>query len=170
MCFKNAEKINPHDFVKLFNTWIPESPEIFIDVADYQHVKNGPVIYLAGYHTDYILDHSNGRLGLMMNQKSSMDGDSRQKILGTFIPFLKRCQLLQDEFVTDEIEFMVNDRALVPNEKKSFDEIKPILEELGKKIWGGVVLSHESNPRIRFAARLKGSNEVSIADMIKVIG
>src|SRR5690606_15524340 len=52
---------NPHDWFKAFGTWIPDSPEVFVDVADYSHVQDGPVIFLSGHNECYSLDATGRR-------------------------------------------------------------------------------------------------------------
>lgn len=172
--FTNAATAKPEDFFRIFNTWIPDSPEIFIDVADYRHVQDGPLTLLAGYHADFVLDHGDRELGFLYCRKSAMEGDNAQKIKQTLKDFLKGCERLTADatfggklaFETDSLVFTINDRALVPNTKESFDAIKPLLQDIGNKIYGSADLVPDSDSRRRFSVRIVGKNAPDLSAMI----
>ncbi len=172
--FKNPEAAKPADFFKVLNKWIPDSPEIFIDVADYRHVQDGPWTLLAGYHADFVLDHGDRKLGFLYSQKSAMEGDNTQKIVSTLVDFLKGCdRLLKDplfsgklSFDTSSLEFIVNDRALVPNNKESFEMVKPLLQSIAEKIYGNANLIQDANPRRRFSIHIAGKKNPGLDEII----
>lgn len=163
--FKNPEAVKPHDFFKVFNQWIPDSPEIFIDVADYEHVQDGPITFLAGYHADYVLDHTDHKYGLMMNQKTPLEGTNEEKVASTLKSFLKRAaQLVQNpllkglNFDLSQIQLVINDRALVPNEATSQKALVPLLEKALKPLVGdGLTFTRDENPRVRFNLTVKAA-------------
>ena len=111
------------EFFKEFNEWIPNSKEIFIDVADYHHVKDGPVVLIVGHFADFIIDASDDKIGLVHRYKRNLAGSNTQKLAETFASLLHRAQQLaqsknfHDPLVFDSscVEFFINDRALFPN-------------------------------------------------------
>lgn len=158
--FKNPAVAKPDDFFRVFNTWIPDSPEIFIDVADYQHVHDGPVTLLAGHHVDYALDDTDRRRGFLYARKQPLTGDNASKISGSFSDFTETCKKLADDplfegqlqFKTDELLFLINDRGIAPNTKETLNAIKPELEKFfSKQGIGPVTLTHRADPKQRFS-------------------
>src|SRR5215510_11556472 len=57
--------------VRVFHRWIKERvlSEQLVDVADYSHVHRGPHVALIGHGSDYYLDDSEGRPGLLYFRK-----------------------------------------------------------------------------------------------------
>ena len=184
--FKDAESAKPNSsaealakpdlFFRVFNSWIPNSPEIFVDVADYKHVHDGPLVLLAGYYVDYALDHTDRRPGFLSSRKQEVKGSALEKIKSSLLEFLKAAQRLSEDpafggklqFATNELLFIVNDRALAPNTPASFSELKPVLEEVFYKVIGNKEfnLEHLSNPRQRFSVRITCKEEPGLKQMI----
>lgn len=175
--FKNPKDVAVLDFVKVFNKWIPQSPEIFIDVADYKHVPDGPWILLAGYHADFALDNADYKLGFLMNQKSSLEGDNKHKLVKSFGDYIKRCQsLLTDEVMQGKLkldlsclELIINDRGLVPNNQESFAALSVELNEFADRILGGATLTHHDEKRRRFTVTFKPKNELTVEGLLKKV-
>ena len=170
--FKDPSEARPDDFFRVFNTWIPDSPEIFIDVADYQHVHDGPITLLAGHYADLMLDDTDRRRGFLYARKQPMEGNNAAKISESFKAFTKACRRLSDDplfegglsFKTDEILFTINDRALAPNTSATFQGVKPDLETffsalLGK---GNFTLIHQDDPKQRFSVIISAKKELPI--------
>ena len=64
----------PHEWFKAFAPWIPDSPEVFVDVADYAHVEDGPVVFLSGHNVCYSLDSAGRRHGLLYERRQPAEG------------------------------------------------------------------------------------------------
>lgn len=175
--FKNPQDIVPLDFVKVFNRWIPNSPEIFIDVADYKHVADGPWILLAGYHTDYALDNADKKLGFLMNQKSAMMGNNQSKLKDTFCSYIKHAlALLKDDIFQGktkldltQVEFTVNDRGLVPNTTESYKALSEELNAFSTQFLNGATLKHHDDKRRRFSVSFLLDQEIILEDLLKKI-
>lgn len=177
ICFKDAVTAKPDLFFKVFNTWIPGSPEIFVDVADYQHVHDGPLVLLAGHYVDYALDATDRRLGLLYSRKQAMEGASGEKVRLSLLDLLKATQRLEEDpafggtlkFTTNELLLIVNDRALTPNTPASFSELKPILQEILSKTFGSKEfnLEHLSHPKQRFSVKINSKHESNLKEMIQ---
>lgn len=153
---------DPQTFFKVFNDWIPDSPEIFVDVADYSHVTDGPLTVLVGNKVDCMLDNADGRAGFVYATKHDTPVGDEKGLLAT----LAKAVLFADRLVGDarfggklqintgEIEIIVNDRALAPNTSQTFQNAQKDLEKVLEKIWGSKPkLKHEEKPRRRFGVR-----------------
>ena len=64
-------------FIPLFHRWIQKKTVegLLIDVADYQHVPEGPGILLMGHEGNYAMDMANGRPGLLYSRKREWGDD-----------------------------------------------------------------------------------------------
>lgn len=174
--FKNPGAAKPADFFKVFNTWIPNSPEIFIDVADYQHVHDGPWTLLVGHILDYALDHSDRRLGFLYNRKKPMDGSTAEKLANSLRDFLKACLRLEQDpifsgklsLATHELLFLINDRAIAPNTTDTFNAIRPELRTLCDRVYGkgAYTLSHRDPPKQRFSIAIRAKQAPSLAECL----
>ncbi len=177
--FKDPAEARPDDFFRVFNTWIPDSPEIFIDVADYQHVHDGPLTVLIGHFADYALDETDRRRGLLYSCKRSLEGDTGDKIRTTLASVLKAAdRLVKDpffegrlHFLTNELELIINDRAIAPNEDETFSALSPDLNRVMKSLYGegGYQFNHLKNPKKRFAVRIASTKTFSLPELIQKI-
>lgn len=167
----------PDRFFKIFNTWIPDSPEIFVDVADYQHVTDGPLTVLVGHYVDYVLDLTDNELGLMYRRKRDLDGDNKAKINDTLHEALKGFHRMEQErefsgklkFDTSLLEFIVNDRAAAPNNKKTWETLKPDMENVLNKVFGTGKYSlnyDPDDPRTRFRLTISAKEKQELSKLI----
>lgn len=160
----NPEIFDSTLLFKIFNTWIPASPEVFVDVADYRHVKDGPLVILVGHFVDYAWDHADYQHGFLYNGRQPTEGSNQEKIVNSLTAFLKAAKRFRDapewktkpQFKTDELTFLVNDRGLVPNTEDTFKQVKPELEQvMGQILQTPAEIIHQNNPKQRFSARIK---------------
>lgn len=167
---------DPSVFFKVFNTWIPESPEIFVDVADYRHVHDGPLTALIGHDEDYWLDASGRRPGLLYNRRTPMEGTNEEKIKTTLGSTIKACRRIEQDpafggkirFRTNEFLFLINDRGAAPNTKEAYGEVKPEIEKVLGRVLDGqsFSLEHLSDPKQRFGAKITLPKEVPIQNLL----
>lgn len=153
---KDPSAIKLSDAIAVFHQWIRESlcPEMLIDVADYEHVHEGPGILLIGHEANYSLDNRLGRLGLLYNRKAALDGTFQSRLAQAHKAALAACDRLEQEapfkgklqFDRNAIEFFVNDRLLAPNTDETWQALKPELE----KYFPGATLEHTGEPRDLF--------------------
>ncbi len=177
---ENPDKTRPDDFFKVFNSWIPASPEIFIDVADYQHVQDGPLTVLVGHDADYWLDATDRRVGLLYNHRQPMEGSNAQKLQRTFVDALSAARRLEREaelggrirFRTDEFLFLINDRGLAPNTGQTYTGLKPDMEEWAAGIFGknSFSLDHQSQPQKRFSVKITSLHKNPLDSLLKKLG
>lgn len=174
---KDPSWARPDIFFKVFNTWIPQSPEIFIDVADYQHVHDGPLTLLVGHYVDYALDAADSRLGLVYSCKKPMEGDNRSKLALTLRSLLLAGKRLEADplfegklsLLPHELDFIVNDRALAPNAEQTYKELKPELDWLFSELYGEgqYSLEPEKNPKKRFAVEITSRKSLTLDELLQ---
>ncbi len=131
--------INPADFTAIFHRWIQEQifeNHLLIDIADYQHVYQGPSIVLVGYEADFIIDLTRGQAGLLYVRKRSWpEGDLTKRIHTVLTSVTSAAKLLEEEdsleatLDLEKLELFFSDRLNTPNES----EIYPALQESVQK-------------------------------------
>ena len=72
-------------FVPIFHEWIRERAldMVLLDVADYAHVPDGPGVVLIAHEATFSLDRSDGRFGLLAQQRRPITGDAGDAIATT---------------------------------------------------------------------------------------
>ncbi len=168
---------NVHEWFKALGTWIPDSPEVFVDVADYSHVQDGPVIFLSGHNVAYSLDGTGRRLGLLYERRQPAEGSNAEKLNESFTSTLQHAALLEADgtfknkpkFLVGDVKFFVNNRGIAPNKDATFATLKPELEALLNKVYGAgaYTLTREPDTRQRFTVHVKAKAAVSVAEALK---
>ena len=168
---------DPHEWFRVFGTWIPDSPEVFVDVADYSHVEDGPVVFLAGHQACYSLDGTGRRLGLLYDRRLPLEGSNAEKLRDSLLALLRAAQRLEGEasfakkpvFLAGDLKLIVNNRALSPNAEETLAAIRPDLESLLGKICGpgNFSLSRDADPRKRFGVKVKAASPVTVDAALK---
>ena len=171
---------DPHEWFRVFGTWIPDSPEVFVDVADYSHVEDGPVVFLSGLHACYSLDGTGHRLGLLFDRRFPEDGNNAEKLAGSLGKALQAAKRLEDDatfakkpvFLAGDLSLIVNNRALAPNTEATFAAVKPELEAVLGKIFGAGAFSlkRDPDPKQRFMVRVKASKPIAVAEALQRLG
>jgi hypothetical protein len=145
-------------YVPLFHRWIQQSvlDEMVYDVASYTHVPQGTGVLLVGHASDYSIDQSEGRPGLLYSRKRDLPQGSSlvQDALGRA---LRARQLLAAEtridapraFGTKEVLFRFPDRLHVQNDDAGFALVRPAVEAALKELLPGesYQLAREGEPR-----------------------
>src|SRR3954453_6693965 len=94
-------------FVPVFHSFIqtPALPDhLLIDVADYQHVPDGPGTLLVAHEANFYMDHAvGGKLGLLYQRKQPFAGTGsfRQRLAHTFAATLRAAARLEDDLAFD---------------------------------------------------------------------
>lgn len=173
--FENPETVNLADFGAVFNTWIQQQrlDELLIDVADYLHVHNGPGIMLIGHEADYSLDNRAGRLGLLYNRKEQIEGTTEEKLVQAVRAALIAAQILEKEnglkFNGSEVQFIVNDRLLVPNTAETFAALEAEFKSFFDQLYNSAEYSHSHNydRRERFTVNVKTESKFDVETLLK---
>ena len=174
---ENPAEAEPEEWFKVFSTWIPDAPEIFIDVADYKHVPDGPVILLVGHYVNYSLDATGRKPGLLYDYKHPVEGTNEEKIRTSLIGILQVAKRLEEDagfkhkpkFKTGELQLIVNSRAAAPNTPATLEAVKPDLAQVLSKAFGegAFTLEHLTDPRQRFSVRISAQGAPDPAGAIK---
>jgi hypothetical protein len=169
-----------HNWFKAFGTWIPDSPEVFVDVADYSHVQDGPVVFLSGHNECYTLDATSRRLGLLYERRQPAEGPNADKLQSSFKTLLAHAALLEADavfpvkpkFLAGDMKFILNNRAIAPNTDATLTSLKPELDALFTKVYGAgnYTLKREQDARQRFMVHVKSNTPMSVADALKKLG
>jgi hypothetical protein len=171
---------DPHDWFKAFATWIPDSPEVFVDVADYSHVQDGPVIFLSGHNEAYTLDATTRRLGLLYERRQPAEGTNAEKLYASFKTLLDHAARVEADatfktapkFLAGDVKFIINNRAVAPNDDTTLATVKPELDALLSKVYGadGYTLEREQDKRQRFMVHVKAKAPVTVSEALKNLG
>jgi hypothetical protein len=139
---KDASRVKQSELIPVFHGWIQRgaiADEMLIDVADYEHVVEGPGVMLIAHGAQYGLDQTKGRTGLLYShRRSRVDGGFEQALSYSVRQALRACALLQKEdalggrlaFSGQEIMVRINDRLLAPNVAETW----PAVEGAARKV------------------------------------
>ena len=118
---------------------------------------------LIGHGTDYVMDETDGRQGLLFNRKR-LGPAPALRLEDTFRRTLHAALLLEADpalagtlkFTTDELLFRINDRLAAPNTAQTFAAVRPELEAFCKDAFQGaaVELTHLPSPRTLFSVEI----------------
>ena len=166
-------------FVEIFHRWIQErrlKDELMVDVADYTHVQDGPVILVCdGAH--YSLDEADGRFGLVYCVKrhpaSSVDPTSRLR--HALRALVRASRQLEAEsalkgrlrFRSDEILFRFHNGP-VALDSASISELETTTERVVSHLFAGtseVALQRLRGPRpLTLRVRVTGAPPLPVLD------
>lgn len=154
--------------IPVFHRWIQQNTvpgHLLIDVADYQQVPQGPGIMLIANEAFFGLDQSRGRLGLLYNRRTVLDGTVEERLRQAVEAALSACSLLEQapefegrlRFDAGDLEVSVNDRLLAPNTSETFQKLEPSLRQVFDQLWGQGTyqLVHEGEARELFRVRAR---------------
>lgn len=179
---QSPNDLNQDDLVTVFHSWIQNRTVegLLIDVADYQHVKNGPGVILIGDQLDYALDMKGGRPGLLLRRKYRGESAlSRQyRLCEALILSMQASHQLElysslkgrVAFRRDEIEIAFPDRLNAPNIPATFAEYSPDITAVLERI---VARSStelrpvSSDPREAFAVNIHVTEALDLARSIE---
>ena len=167
-------------FINIFHSWIRASDGDYYDLADYSHMHAGPGILLIAHEANISIDNTGNRLGLLYNQKQSLQGSNREKLHSIFRLALDYCRRIEGEpslqgkfkFRGDETLILINDRLLAPNTEETFRALRPDLEDLARTLYGGAdfTLRRNTDPKQRFTVQIKASSAFETEALLKNLG
>ena len=157
------------ELVPVFHRWIQQGAipgHLLIDVADYDHVPEGPGILLVAHEGNLGMDLIGGKLGLLYYRKQPLDGDLPARLRACVGTALHACRLLERDatlagrvrFNAGALEIFANDRLHAPNEPATYDAFQPILADLQRTLYGDAAVSatRPTDARSRFGVTLAG--------------
>ena len=158
-------KVPLTDFIDIFHGWIQATDGVYHDVADYSHMQAGPGIVLVADDANVSIDETGNRRGLLYSQKGKLSGSNIEKLSTVLRSALENCQRLEQDpalrgklrFVGNQVEILVNDRLVAPNTRDAFEEIKPEIDFLGRRLYSTTnftLLRNHEDPRHRLNVTL----------------
>lgn len=154
--------------------------ELLVDVADYAHVQDGPGVVLVGDGSDYYVDLSSGRPGLLYSRKRRGPEDALDCVVDAFRRALAACRLLEQEssleppfrFLTNELLFKINDRLEAENSETSFSELAPTLDRALARLYGAGAFSmrREGTPKELLTVRVNAPGAPGVAELLDRLG
>jgi hypothetical protein len=158
-------KVPLTDFIDIFHGWIQATDGVYHDVTDYSHMQAGPGIVLVADDANVSIDETGNRRGLLYSQKGKLSGSNIEKLSTVLRSALENCQRLEQDpalrgklrFVGNQVEILVNDRLVAPNTRDAFEEIKPEIDFLGRRLYASTnftLLRNHEDPRYRLNVTL----------------
>jgi hypothetical protein len=150
------------DAIAVFHRWIQDKrlPEMMIDVSDYEHVPSGPGIILVCHEAIYGLDQGKGKLGLVYNRRTALNGSVEDRLRQAVQSAESAAALLEQEpefagnlrFDRQAWEVSVNDRMLAPNTAETWNSLEPVIGKVFDALLGpgNYRLQHHPDPRELF--------------------
>ncbi len=142
--FFTAADISLEKVVPVFQRWIQRQAVagLLIDVADYQHVQNGPGVILIGDEGDYAIDLNGGRAGMLYLRKRQMPATLQAALVLAFRLNIAASLALQTEsslgkpemdYSCAHITFL--DRLNTPNSLETFAALQAEVETFAAALY-----------------------------------
>jgi hypothetical protein len=138
------------DIVAIFHRWIQDqalADHLLIDVADYDHVHDGPGTILIASEANIHLDHGQGQPGLLYVRKRPIIGadtlvDRLRYVLNAARTTAARLEREPElagrlHFSTDELWIQSNDRLAAPNSDAGFAAMRSAITSVAEGLGGG---------------------------------
>ena len=133
--------INATEFVPVFHSWIRNKKlkdHLMIDVADYNHVPEGPGTLLVTHEGNYSLASDDGKLSLLYQRKRFQEGTISVRLNTALKAVLNAAEFLEQEaefkgrlsFERKRFWVISNDRLNLPNTEQGFEQLRPALAEI----------------------------------------
>ena len=176
---QNPEQVDLEPLIPVFHRWIQdqEDEELLLDVADYQHVHEGPGVVLIGHEGDYSVDRTDNRLGVRYNRKAVLEGTNQDRLKQAARAALMACQRLEAEprlegrirFNGQEIDVFINDRLLAPNHDATREAVNSDFQTFAQKLFrgNGYSLSYGNDTRKLFAVSVKADQPFSLTGLLE---
>jgi len=137
-----GERIHPAEFIPIFHEWIQKQVfenHLLIDVHNYSHIHEGPGILLVAHQSNFSIDMTDDRMGLLYYRKQPVE-----TLTEIIKPAVEGCRLLENDprlrdrlrFHIDEVLVVTNDRLLAPNNDETFSTFEPQLSSALNQVLG----------------------------------
>ena len=160
----------------VFQQWIQlhaVEEHMAIDVAEYDHVPDGPGTVLVTLEANLYLDHLDRRPGLSYQRKQPLPGPFADRLATVFRYTLEAAARLEQHpglrFRTDEITVRIADRLLAPNTPETFESVRRDLEAFTLKLFGPkspLELTHNPAPNKLFEVTIKSATAATVGDLL----
>jgi hypothetical protein len=170
-------EVSGETWFRVLSSWIPTTPdEVLVDVADYGHVKTGPLTVLVGHDANYAIDNSDGRLGLVYARKQPLEGDLSVRLRTVLRATLKACRRIEADpavdgtrFKGDECLVTFNDRLEAPNTEAAFEAVRPAVSRELEALFGvdSVSLKPEADAKRPLSLKAIFNKDLGIEALLK---
>jgi hypothetical protein len=144
--YADSAAVPDETFIPIFHRWIRDRALdlVFIDVADYAHVPDGPGVMLVTDAIAFALDRSDGRFGLLAQQRRPGHGSTADAIALALRQTLDVADALEREralagklsFVRNAFRLEINDRLAAPaNDDASYLALRPSIEGAAQRVF-----------------------------------
>jgi hypothetical protein len=172
--------IDTHRSVRVYHRWIKERvlPEQLIDVADYSHVHHGPRVALIGHGSDYYLDDSEGRPGLLYFRKRAAP-PPHERLADAFRHCLTAARLLENDpgfdapprFGAGEVRLRFVDRLQAPNTDAGYEPLRELVEHFLAELYRTPVeIEREGTEREPLSLRIEAEQAPTIDVLLERLG
>jgi hypothetical protein len=178
--FATPSAFRPRDLVPVFHRWIQSQAlpgHQLIDVADYDHVHEGPGIVLVSHEANLHADQGMGKPGLLYRRKHPIPGSFRDRLRSTFTHALQAAALLESDAAlagranvhTHEGSFLIFDRLLAPNTPQTFQSVRSELEAFLKELYGvpSIKLTYVEKPEELFEVAFRSARPVPASTLLE---
>ncbi len=130
--------------IGVFHDWIRTralSDDVMVDVADYAHVHEGPMLLLVCHEGHYVIDRGRGRLGLAyVRRRGPSAGSAVLNAVRSLRRVLNVASLLERdaagaEVDTKTLEIRVFDRLLAANTGETWRWLEPTIAAAVETVW-----------------------------------
>jgi len=174
----DGSALRPRELVPIFHRWIQQQAlhdQLLIDVADYQHVPEGPGVMLVAHQGNFSLDLGGGRMGLAYIRKVPAPGSLADRLRTLAGTALEACRLLEGDaalggrlrFRGDELYLFANDRLRAANTPELAAAFRPAVQEFVRVLYGDAActITAESDPRERLGVHVKAASPVRLSEL-----
>ncbi|HLV33716.1 MAG TPA: hypothetical protein VKY59_01325 [Spirillospora sp.] len=175
----NPAVIDLPKFGPVFQRWIQRDwvEGLLIDVANYDHVPQGPGVILIGDEGDYALDIRDGRPGLMYTRKRQMAATLQDTLHTVFRLTVIAAQKVETEPTLKGITFDYSqaqvtflDRLNTPNTPEVFAAIQAEIKAFAVDLYAGADISTElayTDPREPLSLHVRAAGPVDASSLIE---
>lgn len=130
--------------IGVFHTWIRTgaiTDDVLVDVADYAHVHEGPMLLLVCHEGHYVIDRSRGQLGLAyLRRRGASAGSAAANAERTLRRLVHVARLLERDAPgavvgTDSLEIRVLDRLHASNTDDTWRWLEPTIATAIESVW-----------------------------------
>jgi hypothetical protein len=163
-------RLNPDPVLEIFARWRTEEGEELVDLADYAHLAEGPLVVLIGHRYNLAIDTSGGRAGIQYCSKKGLSGSPAGRFSAVIKAGLAKARRLVAEpgFPPgvrprpEQIEVVLNDRLSLPNDDEADREIRPALTQALDLLYGNanytLTRDPDSSRRLCYRAEAPAQN------------
>jgi len=166
----------------IFDRWRQQTdhPSDWVDLADYGHMKQGPVMLMAGKRDRVAVDTNLPGAGIVVQTQKGLSGSIEERFVEAF-----RRHLSMATQLTAEPEFpagltprggdwmvTINDRLQFPNNEATDQAVRSGLVAALDRLFGdaGYDLERDTDPQRRYAYRVRAEGNPTLTELAAKLG